>query len=81
MECLKNADKEEDWRRTIGIDYKLKRKMVDLISAISIITLNAYRLNSNQKVETVSLDKKKEKLIYVVYKRGIWNIKTQLGWK
>lgn len=71
MECLKNADKEEDRRRTIGIDYKLKRKMVDLISAISIITLNAYRLNSNQKVETVSLDKKKENLIYVVYKRGI----------
>lgn len=61
MECLKNADKEEDRRRTIGIDYKLKRKMVDLISAISIITLNAYRLNSNQKVETVSLDKKKRK--------------------
>lgn len=55
MECLKNADKKEDWR-TIGIDYKLKRKMVDLISAISIITLNAYRLNSNQKVETVRLD-------------------------
>lgn len=56
MECLKNADKEEDWRRTIRIDYKLKRKMVDLISAISIITLNAYRLNSNQKVETVRWD-------------------------
>lgn len=73
MECLKNADKEEDWRRTIGIDYKLKRKMVDLISAISIITLNAYRLNSNQKVETVRLDKKK-KTWSMLFTRGAFEI-------
>lgn len=42
---LKNPDKEEDCKKTIGIDYKHRRKMVDLNSAISIIILNVYRLN------------------------------------
>lgn len=86
MECLKNAGKKEDWRRTIEIDYKLKRKIVNLISAISIITLNTYRLNSNQKVETVRLDKKKRKTDLCCLQEGHLKYKDPVrleikGWK
>lgn len=48
---LKNADKEENWRKTIGTDYTHAHKMVDLNSPISIVMniVNVNRRNSNQK--------------------------------